>query len=130
MAFTPYHSITFENLGAGNVIVHNGISADGVNHELIAPGEDSGNIHSIMITNTHDTANSTVTLFLQDQPDSAASSTINIIKKIGIPPTVSLLLDEPELLAFNNTNENGYGLYLTIGADDGTNILDIIITLQ
>ena len=129
MAFTPYHSITYENLGAGNEVVHNGVSANGVNHELIAPGENSGDIQSIMITNMHDTVNATVTLFLQDQPDTVASNTINIIKKIGIPPTVSLLLDEPKLLEFDNTNENGYGLYLTIGAVDGTNILDIIISL-
>ena len=124
MAFIPYHSITYDS-----GLLHNGVTA-GINMELIAPGENSGNIHSIMITNTHDTVNATVTLFLQDQPDSAASSTINIIKKIGIPPTVSLLLDEPELLTFDNGDENGYGLYLTIAAVDGTNILDIIITLQ
>ena len=124
MAFIPYHSITY-NSG----LLHNGVTA-GANMELIAPGEDSGNIHSMMITNTHDTVNATVTLFLHNQPFGAAFKNINIIKKIGIPPTVSLLLDEPELLTFNNASENGYGLYLTIGAVDGTNILDIIITLQ
>ena len=124
MAFIPYHSITYDT-----TVLHNGVTA-GANMELIAPGENSGSIHSMMITNTHDTVNATVTLFLQDQPDGAASNTINIIKKIGIPPTVSLLLDEPKLLAFDNGDENGYGLYLTIGAVDGTNLLDIIITLQ
>ena len=129
MAFIPYHSITYENLGAGNEVVHNGVSSNGVNKELIAPGENSGEVSSIMITNTHDTADATVTLFLQNQPFGAAFSTINIIKKIIIPAGASLLLDEPKLLEFDNTNEDGYGLYLTIGAIDGTNLLDIIISL-
>ena len=121
MAFTPYHSITYDS-----GLLHN-LETAGANMELIAPGENSGSIHSMMITNTHDTVNATVTLFLQNQPTGAAFSTINIIKKIGIPPTVSLLLDDPKLLEFDNTNEDGYGLYLTIGAVDGTNLLDIII---
>ena len=123
MAFTPYHSITYDS-----GLLHNGVAA-GINMELIGPGEDSGNIHSIMITNTHNTADATVTLFLQDHPFGAAFSTINIIKKIIIPAGASLLLDDSKLLYFNNNNEDGYGLYLTIGAIDGTNLLDIIINL-
>ena len=114
MAFSPYHNIT---------------GSTGINVELIAPGENSGNIHSIMITNIHDSADATFTLFIQDQPTGSAFSTFNIIRKIVIPAAVSLLIDEPKLLAFDNS-ENGYGLYLTIGAIDGTNLLDIIISLQ
>jgi len=123
MAFTPYHSITW----TGSKVQHNGVDNHGVNIELIAPGEKRGEIHSMMITNTHDTVNATITLFLQNQPIDTASSTFNIIKKIGIPPTVSLLLDDPKLLAFDNRGEHGFGLYLAIGAIDGTNTLDIII---
>ena len=125
MAFVPYHSITW----TGSKVQHNGEDSHGLNIELIAPGEDAGNIKSIMITNTHDTVNATVTLFLQNQPIDAAFRTYNIIKKIGIPPTVSLLLDDPNLVSFDNRNEEGYGLYLTIGAIDGTNLLDIIINV-
>ena len=123
MAFIPYHSITY-NSG----LFHNGVTA-GINMELIAPGENSGEVSSIMITNMHDTSDATVTLFLQNQPFGAAFSTINIIKKIIIPAGESLLLDDPKLLSFDNGGENGYGLYLTIGAVDGTNLLDIIISL-
>ena len=123
MAFIPYHSITY-NSG----LFHNGVTA-GINMELIAPGENSGEVSSIMITNMHDTSDATVTLFLQNQPFGAAFSTINIIKKIIIPAGASLLLDDPKLLSFDNGGENGYGLYLTIGAVDGTNLLDIIISL-
>ena len=123
MAFTPYHSVTY-NSG----LFHNGVTA-GINMELIAPGENSGEVSSIMITNMHDTSDATVTLFLQNQPFGAAFSTINIIKKIIIPAGASLLLDDPKLLSFDNGGENGYGLYLTIGAVDGTNLLDIIISL-
>ena len=114
MAFTAYHNIT---------------GSTGVDVELIAPGEGVMGIKSIMITNTHDTADSTVTLFLQNQPFGAAFKTINIIKKIIIPAGASLLLDDSKLLSFDNGGENGYGLYLTIGAIDGTNLLDIIINI-
>ena len=123
MAFIPYHSITY-NSG----LFHNGVTA-GINMELIAPGENSGEVSSIMITNMHDTSDATVTLFLQNQPFGSAFKTINIIKKIIIPAGASLLLDDPKLLSFDNGGENGYGLYLTIGAVDGTNLLDIIISL-
>ena len=125
MAFIPYHSITYEDLGAGNEVVHNGVSSNGVNKELIAPGENSGEISSIMITNTHDTADATFTLFIQDQPTSSAFSTFNIIRKIIIPAGSSLLLDDSKLLSFDN-GENGYGLYITVGSSD---TLDVIINV-
>jgi hypothetical protein len=124
MAFTPYHSITYDS-----GLFHNGVAA-GANIELIAPGERSGEISSIMITNTHASSNAEVSLFLQNQPLGAAYSTITIIKKIAIPATVSLLLDEPKLLTFENDDIYGYGLYLAVGAVDGTNTLDVIISLQ
>ena len=48
MAFTPYHNIT---------------GSTGVDVELIAPNEGVGSISSILITNTHATADATVTLY-------------------------------------------------------------------
>jgi hypothetical protein len=124
MAFTPYHSITYDS-----GLLHNNVTA-GSNIELIAPGEESGEIDSIMMTNTHATSDCIVTLFLQNQPIGSTFTTITIIKKIIIPAGVSLLLDESKLLSFENEDEYGYGLYLTLSAVDGTNILDIIISLQ
>ena len=124
MAFIPYHNITW----TGSKVHHNGVDSHGLNKELIAPGENSGEISSIMITNMHDTADSTITLFIQDQPTGSAFSTFNIIRKVIIPAGSSLLLDDSKLLSFDNS-ENGYGLYLAIGAIDGTNLLDIIINV-
>jgi len=120
MAFVPYHSITYDS-----GILHNGGTA-GLDIELIAPGEDIGSISSIMITNTHATADATVSLFIQDDPTAAAVSTFYILSTVAIPSDTSLLLDNSSVLSFDNSS-NGYGLYLTIGAIDGTNLLDVMI---
>ena len=108
MAFTPYHNIT---------------GSTGVDIELIAPGENVGAIKSIMITNTHATADATVSLFIQDDPTAAAASTFYIISTIAIPSDTSLLLDNSTVLSFDNSS-NGYGLYLTVGSSD---TLDVMI---
>jgi len=120
MAFTPYHSITYDS-----GLLHNGVTA-GLNIELIAPGENTGTIKSIMITNTHATADATVSLFIQDSPTAAAASTFKILSTVAVPSDTSLLLDNSSVLSFDNSS-NGYGLYLTIGAIDGTNVLDVMI---
>ena len=120
MAFTPYHSITY-NSG----IYHNGVSA-GLDIELIAPGENVGEIRSIMIANTHATSDATVSLFIQDDPTEAVTKTFYILSTVAIPSDTSLLLDNSTVLSFDNSS-NGYGLYLTIGAADGTNLLDVMI---
>ena len=111
MAFTPYHNIT---------------GSTGINVELIAPGENVGEIRSIMIANTHATADATVSLFIQDDPTAAAASTFYILSTVAIPSDTSLLLDNSSVFSFDNSS-NGYGLYLTVGAADGTNLLDVMI---
>ena len=108
MAFTPYHNIT---------------GSTGVDVELIAPNENVGAIRSIMITNTHATADATVSLFIQDDPTAAAASTFYIISTIAIPSDTSLLLDNNTVLSFDNSSD-GYGLYLTVGSSD---TLDVMI---
>ena len=108
MAFTPYHNIT---------------GSTGVDVELIAPGENIGSIKSIMIANTHATADATVSLFIQDDPTAAAASTFYIISTVAIPSDTSFLLDNSTILSFDNSS-NGYGLYLTVGSSD---TLDIMI---
>ena len=95
MAFTPYHNIT---------------GSTGVDVELIAPGENVGEIRSIMIANTHATADATVSLFIQNDPTAAATSTFYILSTIAIPSDTSLLLDNNTVLSFDNSS-NGYGLY-------------------
>jgi len=108
MAFTPYHNIT---------------GSTGVDVELIAPGENVGEIRSIMIANTHATADATVSLFIQNDPTAAATSTFYILSTIAIPSDTSLLLDNNTVLSFDNSS-NGYGLYLTVGSSD---TLDVMI---
>ena len=108
MAFTPYHNIT---------------GSTGINVELIAPGENVGEIRSIMITNTHATADATVSLFIQDDPTAAAAKTFYILSTVAIPSDTSLLLDNSTVLSFDNSS-NGYGLYLTVGSSD---TLDVMI---
>ena len=108
MAFTPYHNIT---------------GSTGINVELIAPGENAGTIRSIMVTNTHATADATVSLFIQDDPTAATASTFYILSTVAIPSDTSLLLDNSTVLSFDNSS-NGYGLYLTVGSSD---TLDVMI---
>ena len=108
MAFTAYHNIT---------------GSTGVDVELIAPGEDIGAIRSIMVTNTHATADATVSLFIQNDPTAAAVSTFYILSTVAIPSDTSLLLDNSSVLSFDNSS-NGYGLYLTVGSSD---TLDVMI---
>ena len=120
MAFTAYHSVTYDS-----GLYHNGASA-GLDMELIAPGENVEKIRSIMIANTHATADATVSLFIQNDPTGAATSTFYILSTVAVPSDTSLLLDNSSVLSFDNSS-NGYGLYLTVGAVDGTNILDVMI---
>ena len=108
MAFTAYHNIT---------------GSTGVTVELIAPGENAGTIRSIMVANTHATADATVSLFIQDDPTGAATNTFYIISTVAIPSDTSLLLDKSSVLSFDNSS-NGYGLYLTVGSSD---TLDVMI---
>ena len=107
MAFTAYHNIT---------------GSTGVDVELIAPGEGVMGIKSIMITNTHATADATVSLFIQDNPTEAAASTYYILSTIAIPSDTSLLLNDKSILDFDNSS-SGYGLYITVGSSDTVDVL-------
>ena len=110
MAFTAYHNIT---------------GSSGVDIELIAPGENVNQINTIVIANTHATADATITLFIENDPTAAAASTFYIISTIAIPSDTSLLLDDDTILSFDNSS-NGYGLYLTVGSSD---TLDVMINI-
>ena len=103
MAFTAYHNIT---------------GSTGVDVELIAPESNVNTISSIMITNTHATADATVSLFLND---ASAGKKYYIIHTIALPADSSLYLDEKTLSFDNSIN----GLYLTVGASD---TLDVLIS--
>tara|TARA_Y100000310_G_C20326527_1_gene643256 strand:- start:209 stop:541 length:333 start_codon:yes stop_codon:yes gene_type:complete len=108
MAFTPYRNIN---------------GSTGVDIELLAPGSNVGEIKSILITNTHATADATVSLFIQNDPAGAASSTFYILSTVAIPSDTSLLLDNKSIVSFNNSS-TGFGLYMTVGSSD---TLDVMI---
>ena len=105
MAFTPYHNIT---------------GSTGVTTELIKPGSNSGALKSIVITNTRAGNGATVTLFLQSNPSGGVPKTFNLLFTTPIPVNMSLLLEERDGIAFNNSI---FGLYVTVGGADTVDIL-------
>ena len=112
MAITRYHNIT---------------GSTGVTTTLLSSNEIPSKIFSILITNIHSSNAATVTLFIQDDPAAAAASTFYIISTVAIPSDSTLILDNPSVLSFNNSNPTeGYGLYLTVGSSD---TLDVMINV-
>jgi len=100
---------------------YNITGSTGITVELISPTEDNGSIKSILLTNVHATADATVTLFIQDDPISGATSTYNLIHTIAIPADTSLLLDNSSMFKFDSF----YGLYITVVSSD---TVDVIIS--
>lgn len=99
-------------------LYYNIVGATSSSVELIAP-RVSQNIKSILITNVHDTADATITLFIEDSPSSGSSSKYNILHTVRIPADVALLLDNPSMLKF----ETKYGLYVEVGSTDTVDIM-------
>ena len=97
---------------------YNILGSVGVDHELIAPGEDN-NIKAVSIANLHSTNDATVSLFIQDDPDSGSTSTYNIVYKIAIPPKSTLVLDNPNIFIFGRQ----FGLYAQTGSSDTVDII-------
>ena len=91
----------------------------GVDIELIAEGTNAKPINSMLMTNIHDTADATVSLYIN-------SNTLNkkfyILHTVAIPADTSLLLDNSSVFRFSRSQ---FGLYLTVGASD---TLDILIS--
>ena len=103
-------------------LFYNITGSTGVTVELISPTDPNVSIKSILLTNTHGSADATVSLFIQKlSTDATASETYYMLSTVAIPADTSLLLDNPSMLSFNNLI---YGLYLTVGSSD---TLDVII---
>ena len=96
---------------------YNITGSTGVTVELISPTENV-RVNRILLVNVHDTADATVTLFIQDDPPSGTTNTYNIIHTVAIPADTSLSLDIPIFNEF-------YGLYITVGSSD---TVDVIIS--
>ena len=104
MAYTRYHNIA-------------GSSA--VTTKLIERGSNANDIKSILITNTHGSNSSTITLFLQDSTGTVVKN-FNILSTIDLPADTALLLDDKPLLSFNNSI---YDLFITVGSSDTVDVL-------
>jgi hypothetical protein len=97
---------------------YNVTGSTGVTVELIAP-DDVSNIKSILLTNVHATADATITLFIQDDPESGATSTYNFLSTVAIPSDTALFLDDPTMFRFDEL----YGLYITVGSSDTVDVM-------
>jgi hypothetical protein len=97
---------------------YNITGSTGVTVELIAP-DAINNIKSILLTNVHATADATVTLFIQDDPESGATSTYNFLSTVAIPSDTALFLDNPSMFKFDEF----YGLYITVGSSDTVDVV-------
>ena len=97
---------------------YNITGSTGVTVELISPTATNPSIKSILLTNVHDTADATVTLFIQDDP-AGVKKTFNLIHTIAIPADSSLLLDEPSIFNFGQQ----FGLYITVGSSDTVDVI-------
>ena len=78
---------------------YNVTGSTGVTVELIAPGARS-NIKSILLTNVHATADATITLFIQDDPESGVTSTYNFLSTVAIPSDTAFFLDASSFFTF------------------------------
>tara|TARA_R100001244_G_scaffold124747_1_gene94632 strand:+ start:757 stop:1095 length:339 start_codon:yes stop_codon:yes gene_type:complete len=109
MAFTGYHNID---------------GSKGVHVELLAPGDNAGDVKSIMLANTHASNDATVSLSVAKLSSSSISSseTYYILHTIAIPADTSLLLDNSDILTFNNS-VSGYSLFITVGSSDTVDVV-------
>ena len=94
------------------------VGSTSVTTELIAPGARN-DIKSILLTNVHATAHATVTLFIQNDPESGTTNTYNILSTIAIPSDTALFLDNPSMFRFGSI----YGLYITVGSSDTVDVM-------
>ena len=105
MAFTALHNISS--------------ATDGEEVELIAAGDNASNIKSILLTNV-DTAAITVDLYIYD---ASTDTRYHLLFGTSLPVGASLLLDNSNMLAFDNS-ARGFSLNLKLGStSDLINVL-------
>ena len=97
---------------------YNITGSTGVTVELISPTENV-RVNRILLVNVHDTADATVTLFIQDDPPSGTTNTYNIIHTVAIPADTSLFLNNPSMFEFDEE----FGLYITVGDNDTVDVI-------
>lgn len=97
---------------------YNITGSTGVTVELIAP-DDESNINSILLTNVHATQDATVSLFIQDDPESGTTNTYSFLSTVGIPADAALFLEDSSMFRYPDF----YGLYITVGASDTVDVM-------
>ena len=109
MAFTPYHNIT---------------GSSGVHVELLAPGDNGGDIDSITIANTHSSLDATVSLSIVKLSDASSLNSLEtyyLFKSVAIPSATSLFLNNGGMLSFDNS-VSGYSMFITVGGSDTVDV--------
>ena len=106
---------------------HNIAGATAQDNELMGIGDlPSRGVKSIHITNTHAYAAATVSLYLyKDSTDTTSEEFYYILHDVVIPYSVSLALDNSDILNFDNTSATGYSLHIEVGSSD---TVDVIIS--
>ena len=99
---------------------HNIIGSTATSTELIAPGDISGTIKSIVISNANAEESANVKLKLEDTPDSGTPRVFGILNT-SIPGGAALIIDDPGILSFDNS-KNGFGLYINIGSGEAVSV--------
>ena len=97
---------------------YNVVGPTKVTQELVAPGV-SNNIKSILLTNIHDTADATVTLFIEFDTGSTTRQRMKLLNTVAIPADSSLFLDNPSMFLFGEE----FGLYITVGSSDTVDVI-------
>ena len=97
---------------------YNITGSTGVTVELKAQGDET-TVTSLMLTNIHSSTNATVTLFIENDPNSGVTSNFKIINTLSISPSVTLLLDKNTFPSFDIE----YGLYITVGSSDTVDVI-------
>ena len=101
---------------------HNIVGSTATLNTLLTAGDNVSNIRSILITNVHDTAVATITLFIENSPLTGTSSTFHLLHTVALPADCSILLDNPSMVSFDNS-ANAFGLFIEVGGSDTVDVL-------
>ena len=108
MAFTPYHNLA---------------GATSRRTELLAVGDiPREKIKAILAANTHATADATLDIYLfKESTTTSEAKYYYIVKNLSIPVGTALLIENDDLLNFDNSSE-GYSLQTYTGGSDTIDI--------
>ena len=107
MAFIAYHNINGATATVNELIPIKTITKD--------------KISSILISNTRDDIDATVSLYLfKESTSDAAAETYYFCKGTALPAGTSLLFDDASLVSFDSIS---YSLYIEVGSSDTVDVM-------